>query len=219
MSVSHTAAGGQFIAGNRVAAGGDIIRSLCAATGEPTGYDYYQATPEEAHAAAQAAAAAFPAYSQTDSAQRARFLTAIADEIDALDENFLQQAHLETALPLPRLQGERPVPAVSCAYSPGYWPAVIRKMSVSIRLFPIAGLCPGRICASISWPSALWRYSAPVISRWRFPPPAAIPLPPWRPVARLCSKRTAAIRPPPRASPWPSSAHGWRKTSRRACST
>ena len=107
MSVSHTAAGGQFIAGNRVAAGGDIIRSLCAATGEPTGYDYYQATPEEAHAAAQAAAAAFPAYSQTDSAQRARFLTAIADEIDALDENFLQQAHLETALPLPRLQGEK----------------------------------------------------------------------------------------------------------------
>ncbi|WP_213989384.1 aldehyde dehydrogenase (NADP(+)) [Sodalis sp. dw_96] len=108
MSVSHTAViGGQFIAGDRVAAGRDIIRSLCAATGEPTGYAYYQATAEEARQAAQAAADAFPAYSQTDSAERARFLTAIADEIDALDENFLQLAHLETALPLPRLQGEK----------------------------------------------------------------------------------------------------------------
>lgn len=108
MSVSHTAAaGGQFIAGERVAAGRDIIHSLCAATGEPTGHDYAQATPEEARLSAQAAAAAFPAYSQTDSAQRARFLNAIADEIDALDDSFLQLAHLETALPLPRLQGEK----------------------------------------------------------------------------------------------------------------
>ncbi|XBS71638.1 aldehyde dehydrogenase (NADP(+)) [Acerihabitans sp. KWT182] len=108
MSVSHTAAiGGQFIAGNRVAEGSERIRSLCAATGEPTGHDYYQATQEEAQWAAKAADAAFAAYSQTHSQQRAGFLHAIADEIDALGEDFLQLAHLETALPLPRLQGEK----------------------------------------------------------------------------------------------------------------
>ena len=108
MSVSPSAAiGGQFIGGRRVAAGRDIIRSRCAATGEPTGFNVYQATSDEVRAAAEAAASAFPAYSQTGSEQRARFLTAIADEIDGLDENFLQQVHLETALPLPRLQGEK----------------------------------------------------------------------------------------------------------------
>jgi len=108
MSVSPSAAiGGQFIGGRRVAAGRDIIRSRCAATGEPTGFNVYQATSDEVRAAAEAAASAFPAYSQAGSEQRARFLTAIADEIDGLDENFLQQVHLETALPLPRLQGEK----------------------------------------------------------------------------------------------------------------
>lgn len=108
MSVTPSAAiGGQFIAGKRVAAGRDIIRSLDASTGEPTGHDFYQATPDEARAAADAAAAAFPAYSHTGGEQRARFLTAIADEIDGLDETFLQQVHRETALPLPRLRGEK----------------------------------------------------------------------------------------------------------------
>ncbi|MFE8046031.1 aldehyde dehydrogenase (NADP(+)) [Brenneria goodwinii] len=98
---------GQFIAGQRVAAGSHIIYSLSAFSGDPIGYRCYQATPEEAAAAAEAAEAAFPIYSRATSAQRASLLQAIADEIEALDENFLHTVHQETALPLPRLHGEK----------------------------------------------------------------------------------------------------------------
>ncbi|MBR7381966.1 aldehyde dehydrogenase (NADP(+)), partial [Klebsiella pneumoniae] len=44
---------------------------------------------------------------QTAPQQRAHFLCAIADELDALGEAFFAIAEQETALPLARLQGER----------------------------------------------------------------------------------------------------------------
>ena len=62
---------------------------------------------EEAAAAALAAEQAFPVFSQTSPEVRARFLDTLADELDLLGEDFFAIAHLETALPLPRLQGER----------------------------------------------------------------------------------------------------------------
>lgn len=39
--------------------------------------------------------------------QRAQLMHAIADEIDAIDETLIDTAHLETALPIGRLQGEK----------------------------------------------------------------------------------------------------------------
>jgi NADP-dependent aldehyde dehydrogenase len=55
-----------------------------------------------------AAEKAYPAYRATTSEQRAAFLEAIADEIDALGDDFLAAVSRETALPAtPRLAGER----------------------------------------------------------------------------------------------------------------
>ncbi|MEK5760218.1 aldehyde dehydrogenase (NADP(+)), partial [Acinetobacter variabilis] len=55
----------------------------------------------------EAAHTAFKTYRHTSPEQRAVFLEAIADELDALGEDFLNTISLETALPIARLQGER----------------------------------------------------------------------------------------------------------------
>ena len=57
--------------------------------------------------ACDAAEAAFWSYSATSREQRARFLEAIADEIDALGDDFVAIVCRETALPAARIQGER----------------------------------------------------------------------------------------------------------------
>ncbi|WP_440511684.1 aldehyde dehydrogenase family protein, partial [Serratia sarumanii] len=99
--------GQQFIGGQRRAEGEAALLSLRADDGQPTGYRFHQATAAETAAAAEAAAAAFAPYSQLSAEQRANFLDAIAEEIDALDDVFFAFAMLETALPQARLSGER----------------------------------------------------------------------------------------------------------------
>ena len=86
MNASQTTAGRQFIAGRRVASGEATLLSLRAVDGEATGHRFYPASREEAAQAAEAAQQTFAVYSQTTPQQRARFLCAIADELDALVE-------------------------------------------------------------------------------------------------------------------------------------
>ncbi|WP_333852271.1 aldehyde dehydrogenase (NADP(+)) [Leclercia sp.] len=107
MTFPLSLSGQQFIAGRRVASGAATLPSLRAVDGEPTGYRFSPASREEAADAAQAAALAFPVYSQTSPEERARFLDTLASELDLLGEDFFAIAHQETALPLLRLQGER----------------------------------------------------------------------------------------------------------------
>ncbi len=57
--------------------------------------------------ATQNAAIAFEVYSKLSATKRANFLEAIANNIEALGEELLQVANIETNLPLPRLTGER----------------------------------------------------------------------------------------------------------------
>lgn len=64
-------------------------------------------TEAEVKLAAQAASRAFPIYSKTTPQQRAAFLNAIADNIDAVGDAITETAHAETALPAARLIGER----------------------------------------------------------------------------------------------------------------
>ncbi|TDB61846.1 aldehyde dehydrogenase (NADP(+)) [Arundinibacter roseus] len=68
---------------------------------------FYAATPQEVDAAMQKGTQAFDTFATTSPAQRADFLMAITREIMVLGDELLQRAHLETGLPLPRLQGER----------------------------------------------------------------------------------------------------------------
>ncbi|MBA1195233.1 aldehyde dehydrogenase (NADP(+)) [Pseudomonas entomophila] len=100
-------AGHNFIGGRRSAAGNQTLRSIDASTGEPLPIAFQQATAEEVEAAAQAAAAAYPQFRALAPQRRAEFLDAIASELDALGEDFIQTVCRETALPAARIQGER----------------------------------------------------------------------------------------------------------------
>lgn len=99
--------GHNYIGGERRAAGTVEHKSLDASSGEALPYTFIQATPEEVDAAAQAAAAAYPIYRNLSAVRRAEFLEAIADEIDALGDDFVALVCRETALPAARIQGER----------------------------------------------------------------------------------------------------------------
>ncbi|CAQ84245.1 MULTISPECIES: aldehyde dehydrogenase (NADP(+)) [Photorhabdus] len=105
MLVTHS--GMQFIGGRRQAEGERCLHSQRAEDNSPMGYAFYQATVREVELAAQAAGNAFTCYSQTSLAERAAFLDKIADEIDALGDDFIALVSAETALPPARLQGEQ----------------------------------------------------------------------------------------------------------------
>jgi NADP-dependent aldehyde dehydrogenase len=84
-----TITGHNYIGGQRSAAGTVIVKSVDASTGDQLPYSFHQATLEEVARAAKAAAAAYPAYRGLSAARRAEFLDAIADELDALGDDFV----------------------------------------------------------------------------------------------------------------------------------
>ncbi len=75
------------------------------ATGD--GFDFAVGTPALVDRACVAAESAFAAYSNTSRADRARFLDAIADEIEARGPAITWIGSTETGLPTARLEGER----------------------------------------------------------------------------------------------------------------
>jgi alpha-ketoglutaric semialdehyde dehydrogenase len=99
--------GHQYIGGTRSGEGTASLRSIAAESAEPHPVPFHEASDAEIDAAAAAAAAAYPAYRQLLPEQRARFLDAIADEIDGLGDDFIGEVMRETGLPAARLQGER----------------------------------------------------------------------------------------------------------------
>lgn len=99
--------GTQFINGRRTAASGDRFSSFDAATGEALPYAFFEASEAEVAQAAAAAARAFPEYQKSGIEERAAFLEAIAGELDALDDAFIQAVMQETGLPEVRVRGER----------------------------------------------------------------------------------------------------------------
>ncbi|WP_343504480.1 aldehyde dehydrogenase (NADP(+)) [Alloyangia pacifica] len=70
-------------------------------------HDYGVGTPALVNAAVEAAEEAFWTYGYSDIETRARFLEAIADEIEARAEAITEIGTQETGLPIARLQGER----------------------------------------------------------------------------------------------------------------
>ena len=102
-----TLLGHNYIGGGRSAKGTLQLQSLDATTGAALPGIFFQATEAEVDAAAKAAALAYPVYRNLSAEKRAMFLDAIADEIDALGEDFVATVCRETALPAGRIQGER----------------------------------------------------------------------------------------------------------------
>ncbi|MCF7532309.1 aldehyde dehydrogenase (NADP(+)) [Pseudomonas petrae] len=96
-----------YIGGQRLGAGSVQLQSFDATTDEPLPGHFIQATQHEVDAAGKAAAAAYPIYRNLPASCRAEFLDAIADELDALGDDFVSIVCRETALPAGRIQGER----------------------------------------------------------------------------------------------------------------
>ncbi|MFK3681890.1 aldehyde dehydrogenase (NADP(+)) [Pseudomonas sp. NPDC088890] len=100
-------AGQQFIGGARSGAGQPLLHSIDAHTGQALPGAFYQASDAEIDAAARAAAQAYPVYRALAPQRRAQFLDSIAEQLDALGEDFIALVSRETALPAARIQGER----------------------------------------------------------------------------------------------------------------
>jgi alpha-ketoglutaric semialdehyde dehydrogenase len=84
----------------------DRFRAVNPATGQELEPDFYSGSAAEIDAAANLAGAAFASFSRTRPRDRARFLRSIADNIEAIRNEVVARAHLETALPQTRLEGE-----------------------------------------------------------------------------------------------------------------
>ncbi len=94
--------GARQIAGNR-----GTLYALNPATGEPLEPGYHLGSSDHVDQACELAEQAFDSYRATSPSLRARFLEAIANNIEAIGEGLIERAMAETGLPRARLEGER----------------------------------------------------------------------------------------------------------------
>ncbi len=98
--------GKSLLGGKQSAGDGGCFQAINPATGEKLTPTFCSATSAEVDEAAQKAAEAFVSYGPASGKVKAAFLRRIADGLDAHKDELAQRAHLETALPIPRLTGE-----------------------------------------------------------------------------------------------------------------
>jgi 2,5-dioxopentanoate dehydrogenase len=99
---------GKVFIGDQLTSGGrETFRATSPLDGALLEPSFYMSGAETVETALTLAEAAFGAYRETTGEQRAAFLERIAAEIQALGEDLIQRAHLETGLPEARLTGER----------------------------------------------------------------------------------------------------------------
>jgi NADP-dependent aldehyde dehydrogenase len=103
----NTLHGKSLIAGQPSAGGSGTSRPVSPLDGRPLDPPIHQADGDDVRRAAEAAEAAFLSYSTLPAVRRAEFLEQIAVEIEAIGDALPERAHIETALPLDRLEGER----------------------------------------------------------------------------------------------------------------
>ena len=83
------------------------FHGLNASTGEAVGPTFYEATTDEVDSALTWAKSAFPKFRKISDLDRAQFLLAIIDEINAIGDELIQTACAESGLPEARITGER----------------------------------------------------------------------------------------------------------------
>jgi 2,5-dioxopentanoate dehydrogenase len=98
--------GRSLIAGRYALEGGEFFRALHPIDGRELDPPYVSARSEEVEQAVAAAVQAAPVLAASTGKQRGALLRRIADGLEAAAEALIERAHLETALPLPRLTGE-----------------------------------------------------------------------------------------------------------------
>jgi 2,5-dioxopentanoate dehydrogenase len=98
--------GQMIIAGDHVTGTGTAVHAINPATDQRLQPAYAHGTADDVARATAAAAEAFGVYRATSSTDRADFLTAIADNLDAAVDSLVERATAETGLPVPRITGE-----------------------------------------------------------------------------------------------------------------
>jgi NADP-dependent aldehyde dehydrogenase len=98
--------GQSFIGPGRGTRVGAPFQAFNPQSGTPLAPQYHSATPTELDKAARLAAEAFDSYSQASGKAKAALLRRIADGFETHRQVLAERAHLETALPMPRLLGE-----------------------------------------------------------------------------------------------------------------
>ena len=98
---------GEFFIACRAVSGRDTYRALDAATGATLEPAFHAADAAAIDQACEAAARAFDAFRGRSLEERAVLLESIADNIAAIGDELIVRAMAETALPRPRLEGER----------------------------------------------------------------------------------------------------------------
>jgi 2,5-dioxopentanoate dehydrogenase len=99
--------GKQIIGFDLIAEGSETFYSFNPATGEKMQYRFTKATSKEVTLACEKAATAFQVYRKKSGVEKAIFLDAIADQINALGDELIDLCCKETALPKGRIEGER----------------------------------------------------------------------------------------------------------------
>jgi NADP-dependent aldehyde dehydrogenase len=99
--------GQNFIGFERAAGGTYTFFAVNPSNNQTLEIAFFEATEKEIDRAAEKAETAFVQYRKKSGKERAVFLEAIAEEILALGDALIERCHLETALPIARLQGER----------------------------------------------------------------------------------------------------------------
>jgi alpha-ketoglutaric semialdehyde dehydrogenase len=98
---------GKNFIGAKLLAGGSVFHGMSPATGKALEPAFHAATEEEIDQAMRLAEADFQKYRQCSPEMVAAFLERIGEEILGLGDELIQKAREETALPEPRLVGER----------------------------------------------------------------------------------------------------------------
>ena len=99
--------GNQYIGFTPSGEGQQVFQAINPVSGEKLMPFFKEATVEEIALAGKKASNAFQLYRLTSGAEKAHFLTLIAEHIEKLGDDLLQRCHLETGLPLARITGER----------------------------------------------------------------------------------------------------------------
>ncbi|UYG05024.1 aldehyde dehydrogenase (NADP(+)) [Halomonas sp. LR3S48] len=99
---------GKMLIGQEAVSGSSTpIHAVNPATGERLEPTYVGGSKAEVERACELAEAAFGTYRETTLELRATFLEAVAGEIEAIGDELIERAMLETGLPRARLEGER----------------------------------------------------------------------------------------------------------------
>ena len=99
--------GDMLIGGASVRGGGDAIRAVDPSNGRELDPAFPGGTLADVDRACALAWAAFDAYRETGSDERARLLETVAEELLGLGDALIERAMAETGLPRARLEGER----------------------------------------------------------------------------------------------------------------